>query len=453
MPQGRYYFTTRDLFMMAALAALGGITSTYINAFGDLVQSAVGFAGTTQWAAGLHVLWLVLAVGFVGKPGAGTVTGILKGAVELLTGNTHGLLVVLVDIMAGVLVDLGFLPFKKKQSLPPYLLAGGLGAASNVFVFQLFASLPADILAYGAILIVGLVAFLSGVLFAGILGFILLNALRKAGVVKNQEPANIQRSTVISFVIVALVLVVSLGFYLRMTLKGPAIVSISGAVERPYQFPTENGDIQPIEAEATLREVQMRYKGFPLSEIIYSAEPAPGAQLILLRASDDYAFFITMEELQTNNSLLLTASGDKDKASYDVVGPQNSKAWVRNISEIVVIALPTLEIKGSLNAPEDYDPSAWQFEMDSTVLDVGYGPNKYQGAPLSSVLEKMEVLTGANTVMIANDETQVELPLSQVLADNEIRIFSIMSGDQMSFALARMNGEVILSNLTAIEVR
>jgi len=147
MVHRRAYFTTRDLLMMAALAALGGVTSTYVNAVGDLVQSAVGMAGTSQWAAGLHVMWLTLAVGLTGKQGAGTVTGLLKGGVELLTGNTHGLLVVLVDIVAGLLVDLGFLPFRNKDSVLAYCLAGGLASASNVLVFQLFASLPADVLA------------------------------------------------------------------------------------------------------------------------------------------------------------------------------------------------------------------------------------------------------------------------------------------------------------------
>ena len=51
------------------------------------------------------------------SPGAGTVTGLLKGGVELLTGNTHGLLVVLVDVVAGLLVDLGFLFFQLGDNL------------------------------------------------------------------------------------------------------------------------------------------------------------------------------------------------------------------------------------------------------------------------------------------------------------------------------------------------
>jgi len=45
MTNKKYYFTTRDLLLIASLAALGGITSAYINAIGDLVQSALGFSG------------------------------------------------------------------------------------------------------------------------------------------------------------------------------------------------------------------------------------------------------------------------------------------------------------------------------------------------------------------------------------------------------------------------
>lgn len=47
----------------------------------------------------------------------------------------------------GILVDVGFLPFRDKERLAAYAFAGGLASASNVFVFQLFASPPADVLA------------------------------------------------------------------------------------------------------------------------------------------------------------------------------------------------------------------------------------------------------------------------------------------------------------------
>ncbi len=75
-----FYFSTRDLLIMTVLAALGGVASTYINTISDAVQAAIGFAGGSQWAAGLHVIWIVLSVGILRKPGTGTITGIIKGA-------------------------------------------------------------------------------------------------------------------------------------------------------------------------------------------------------------------------------------------------------------------------------------------------------------------------------------------------------------------------------------
>ncbi len=453
MSQRRYYFTLRDLLMMAALAALGGVVSTYVNAVGDLFQSILGFAGTTQWAAGLHVLWLTLAVGLTGKQGAGTVTGILKGVVELLSGNTHGLLVVLVDIVAGLLVDLGFLPFRNKDSLPAYALAGGLASASNVFVFQLFASLPADVLAYGAMLLVGGVAFASGVLFAGLLGRVLLNALRRAGVVKDRAPVSMGRPVYPIFLASAAVLTLALGVYLRQALRGPATIRVGGAVQAPYDYPLEHGDIPLITAEATLRDVTSRYTGVPVRELVDRTQPQPNASLLLIRASDGYAFFVSMDEVRENESLLLAPQGKGDDASYNIVGPLNSKAWVRGVEEMAVIGTATLEVSGVLEHPSPYDPGDWQFEMDSTSLDVGEGPKKYQGTPLGQMLQAMSPRPEATTVLLYTDGEPVSMPIADVLGDDDLRIFTIIGGTDVSFAVARMDGEVILAKITRIEVR
>jgi energy-coupling factor transport system substrate-specific component len=461
MSQRRYYFTIRDLLMMAALAALGGVVSTYVNAIGDFFQSILGFAGTTQWAAGLHVLWLTLAVGLTGKQGAGTVTGILKGVVELLSGNTHGLLVVLVDIVAGLLVDLGFLPFRNKDSLPAYALAGGLASASNVFVFQLFASLPADVLAYGAMLLVGGVAFVSGVLFAGLLGRVLLNTLRRAGVVKDRPPLPMSRPVYPIFLASVAVLTLALGVYLRQALRGPATIHIGGAVQVPYDYPLEHGDIPLITAEATLRNVTTRYTGVPVRELVDRAQPQPNASLLLIQASDGYAFFVSMDEVRENESLLLAPQGKGEDASYNIVGPRNSKAWVRGVAEMSVVGSATLEVTGALEHPSPYDPDDWQFEMDSTSLvlspveglDVWEGPRKYQGAPLGQVLQTMNPRPEATTVVLHAGGESTSLPLENVLEDDNLRIFTIIGGTDVSFAVARMDGEVILSRITRVEVR
>jgi len=457
MKDSRYYFSTRDLLMLAALAALGGVTSTYVNAIGDFIQSIVGVAGTTQWAAGLHVLWLVLAVGLTRKAGSGTVAGILKGAVELLTGNSHGLLVLLVDIIAGILVDVGFLPFRKKDSTPAYCLAGGLAAASNVFVFQLFASLPADIIAYGALVIVGLVAFGSGVLFAGLLGRVLVNALRRAGVVKDSTTLEKTPKLYPAFLVVAILLTIGFTVFLRHSLAGPPTILINGAVASEYAYPDENGDIESITAEGTLRDTTTRYEGIPIRELVERAGPQSTASLVLIKASDGYAFFIDMDEVETSESLLLAPQGKGEDATYNVVGAENSKAWIRSVAEITVVAPSAVDVAGKVDSPGPYDQNAWQYEMDATRLDVGQGVRKYQGAPLGMVLDSFGLQTDATTVAIAGRDTSgaemiERLPLAEITANDDIRIFSIVGDDAITFAVATLDSQVIVPDVTRIDV-
>ena len=453
MGQRRTYFSTRDLLMMAALAALGGVVSTYVNAIGDLFQSVFGFAGTTQWAAGLHVLWLTLAVGLTRRQGAGTLTGILKGGVELLTGNTHGLLVVLIDIVAGLLVDLGFLPFRRRDSLAAYCLAGGLASASNVFVFQLFAAVPADTLAYWAMLLVVGVAFLSGVLFAGMLGRGLLNALRRAGVVKDAPPVTMGGRVYPIFLLAAALLTLALTVYLRGALRGPAAIHIGGAVDVPYDYPTEHGDLGVTTAEGTLREVTAKYEGIPVRDLLDRAQPQPGASLLLIRATDGYAFFVGLDEVRDNDALLLSPQGEGDEASYNIVGAMNSKAWVRGVGEMVVVGAATLEISGALDTPAPYDPDDWQFEMDSTRLHLGDEPRKLQGVPLGKVLAAMKPQAGAETVVVHTGTEPLSLPLVEVSADDDLRLFTVIGEADVSFALARMEGDVLAARVTRIEVK
>ncbi|HSQ27628.1 MAG TPA: ECF transporter S component [Anaerolineales bacterium] len=449
----QYYFTTRDLLIMAALASLGGIAGTYINALGDVFQSVLGFAGTTQWAAGLHVLWLILAAGLVKKPGTATITGILKGVVELLTGNTHGLLVLLVDVVAGVMVDLCLLPFGKKLNIWIYAFAGGLAAASNVFVFQLFASLPADMLAYGGLLLVGLVAFISGVIFAGILGWTLMNTLQQAGVIKQVQVHETPRRGVAIFLAGAVLITVLLAVFLRGALQGPETVSIGGAVQTPYDFPQEHGDIEEIVAEGTLRGATTRYKGFSVKEIVDSAGPISDQGWILIQGSDGYSFFITMDELNGNESLLLSPQSEGGGNSYNLVGANNSKAWVRGVQAILFISPPEIDITGMIDNPGVFDPNEWQFDMDSTTLTIDEITGKYQGAAIGPILSSMGLQAEAREVVLVGDQNSISLELSSILNDQDIRIFTIIIGENVSYAVARMDGQLILSDLQQIEIR
>ncbi len=440
--------------MMAAMAALGGIASTYINFIGDFFQSVLGFAGTTQWAAGFHILWLILAVGLTKKQGAGTITGILKGGVEFFSGNTHGLLVVLVDIVAGVLVDLGLLPFKKRDHWLAYALAGGLASASNVFVFQLFAAVPADVFTYGVIGLIALVAFISGVVFAGLLGAVLINTLRQSGVVKDQEVQPLDRRVRWAFFTSAVLLAGGMFGYLKLVKSGPGAVAVTGAVSSPYQFSAADATITETTREVKTGGMTVSYRGFPLQDILQKADPEPGYKWVLLRASDGYTFFVTSDDVKENSSLLLQAQGQGKDVVYNVVGPQSKKAWVNGVVEITLINPPRLELVTPGEPPRGFEVDAWVSEMDSTNLDVGYGTNKYQGVPLRLLFKSaIEVQDVSEVILAGKDSEQITLPVEKVREDKGIRLFVVLEDSSVSYAVAHMRGEVYAIDVRHIKLR
>jgi energy-coupling factor transport system substrate-specific component len=178
-----YRFTTRDLMTLSTLASMGAVMSVGVGQIGAALRAAVGMPGFTQVLAGLHVLWLVLAAILVPRLGSATAAGTIKGAVELLLGSPHGLMVLIVSIVAGLLIDLvlGICPQRAKMA--GLILGAALAAGSNVIVFQLMVRLPAHSIVVTALLGFTLMAMISGAVAGGGLALVLIQPLRRAGVV------------------------------------------------------------------------------------------------------------------------------------------------------------------------------------------------------------------------------------------------------------------------------
>lgn len=447
-----FYFSTRDLLIMAVLAALGGVTSTYINAVGNAVHAALGFPGATQWAAGLHTIWIVLAMGILRKTGAGTVMGITKGAVELMSGNTHGVIILLINLVAGLLVDFGFLIFRNKRSIATYIFAGGLSAGSNVIIFQLFATLPANILAMSAIFLLTLVATISGIIFSGFAPFFLVNALIKANVVKIPEKVTRSRKIGWSIISGVFILAILLTLYLHTTLRGSPTIKISGAVENPYEFPGQTFTSQQVTREMLNRGIQTAYTGYPLRELVEYAQPLPGADNLLIEASDGYAFLISFDELKSNPNLLAVKQGQGQNASFDIVGPESSKAWVRNIIEMTVSISQGLTIQTTSGETFTFKPDDWLSEMDSTQVALPDGSQKLQGVPLWKVIAAINTNDKQPIIHAESDQEIRSFPWYAINQDDSLRIFTVIRDECLVYALGNMSGEVYLYPLTGIEV-
>ena len=447
----RYYFTTRDLLIMAVLAGLGGVASTAINALGDVMQAALGFAGTTQWAAGLHVTLLLLVVGLTNKGGAATVAGLLKGGVELLSGNTHGIIVLLIAFVAGLLIDLALAPFRRKDSRWAYMLAGGLASASNVLVFQLFASAPEDVLAF----IWGFagLAFLSGALLGGLLAYALLMLLRRSGLARERPLTIMRRWHYPAFLAACVVLAVGGGMYFANALAGPPTVSVTGDCIAPYEYSIADAPLPPVSLELELQGMKRRVSGVPLREIIARAQPKPSASAVLVSASDGYSFFITRREVEENDNLLLAHRGEKKDTRYEIVGAVNSKAWVRNVVEIRLVPRSLVQVRGKVERPFPYNPDDWQLEMDNGRFDFGDGEKKYQGTSIRDVLAKWQPTSEATTVtFVQRTGESVKLTLDEIEADASLRIWNVNTADGIRFAVARTDGEIYIRDVVTIIV-
>lgn len=179
----RFYFRTRDVFVITTLACLGAAMSIALAHIGAALRAGIGFPGAMQALAGLHVLWLVLAALMVPQRGSASAAGLMKGAVELLLGSPHGLFVLLLGAVAGLLLDLVLWVVPKRLLTTGIVAGAALATCSNVVLFQLFVRLPRDSVVVLALVFFTAVAAVSGAVFGGLLSLALVGSLRRAGVV------------------------------------------------------------------------------------------------------------------------------------------------------------------------------------------------------------------------------------------------------------------------------
>jgi ABC-type thiamin/hydroxymethylpyrimidine transport system permease subunit len=169
------WFTSGDLSLIIILSSLGGVASVPIGYMGNFLNTIPGIPfGSPQVLSGLHTLWIVLAAVLVKKTGSGTMTGVLKGLVELFLGSFHSIFVLPISLIQGILVDIIFTVFRHNNSIAMYL-SSGLSSASNVLVLQLLVLPPLPI---AILLFMYLISFFSGLFFAAYLGKKVLEIVR-----------------------------------------------------------------------------------------------------------------------------------------------------------------------------------------------------------------------------------------------------------------------------------
>ena len=329
--------------LIALLSAVGGVLSTYIGYLGNLINRLFGVPfGAGQLVAGVHVLWPLLARAIIRKFGSGTMTGLIKGLVEFLSGGTHGIVIVLVSVIEGLFIDVG-MSMSARRSLGVMMLSGAVASATNVFVFQAiyFANIPLVVLLGMA----GL-AFASGAFFGGYLAWDLHGLLRASNLVRSdlRTPPHTKKIAWRRHGITLLVVLVGLAgaasYYVQVydPFAAPDAVSIEGSVASPYVYRPSgwDGDIVTITAElrgSTLTIPAREYTGALLSEIIRHAVPEDTSTMLRVIASDGYEIELEWDAVLLDEELLLIL---EDGSLRLVAGAYDGAYWVQQVRRIVI---------------------------------------------------------------------------------------------------------------------
>lgn len=337
--------------------------STYVKYVANIINWAFGVPfGAAQLVAGLHVFWLVLCFGLIRKLGTGTIAGILKGVIELFTGNPHGITVVLISGVEGVFLDLGMASFRKKHAIYSYGISAGFAAAAEVFVFYplFFPSLPLWFM-----FATSLIAFGSGFVFGGFFGTGTLELLHESKVARipdwkpkvvynhNPQPLSAPKKTerrrikllrnpfyIASFLFILFFAIGGMAYFLTVPslFQDTTTCTVEGAVENPYTYNPEDFKDESLTIRAQLRgqvtfESEKDYTGVPLHIIVNHSKPNEHISKIEIIASDLYNTTFDWAKVQEDNELILIKENDSLRliaANYD------GAYWVRNVVRIVV---------------------------------------------------------------------------------------------------------------------
>jgi len=354
----KYYFSTKDLVTVALLSALGGILSAYIGYLGNMVNHIFGVPfGAGQFMAGLHVLWIMLALGITKKKGVGTVTGVLKGVIELFMGSTHGVVIVVVSAVQGLLADVFLFSDKAKaeRAVVPFAIAAGISSAANVIVFQLFffSGVPLILIAMLCML-----AGASGIIFGAGLAIEMIESLEQAGVTSSAKKRLVdipesegdtyhdrraKRRKRLAALVVTTVFLASFTvgavyyFTFEFTISGDT-VSIEGMVDNPYDFRYDDFDDSEVTVNAELTGsityvAARNYTGIPVGDILGEAGPLPDATIVRVYGSDGYYASFDLDEVLTDETLILMIQD----GNYRLVAAAYEGAyWVEDVVRIQV---------------------------------------------------------------------------------------------------------------------
>lgn len=165
-------FSVLELVAIAVVSALGVATKPIVVPLVHIITGPLFIPGGAI-AGGFYMLWIVLGIGIVKRPGTGTLIGIIQGLLVIVTGamGTHGIMSIVSYTLPGLAADLVFILAGSKRFNILHFMAGCMAAnVTGTFISNaMFFRLPFETL----------LLLLSGAALSGALGGVLAwNMLR-----------------------------------------------------------------------------------------------------------------------------------------------------------------------------------------------------------------------------------------------------------------------------------
>ena len=176
-------WSTRDIVVTAVIAVAFGVVFWAWDTVWNVAAPLFGAVKPLEYViSGVWLMPAVIAALVVRKPGAALFAELVAAIVSAMLGNVWGMDVVLSGFVQGTGAELVFaFTLYRSFGLPIALIAGGLAGVGEA-LHDLPVYYPSNGIEFQAA--VALLEVVSGVLIAGLGGWLLVRALRRAGVLE-----------------------------------------------------------------------------------------------------------------------------------------------------------------------------------------------------------------------------------------------------------------------------
>lgn len=173
-------WTLRETLIVAVLGAVFGVLYLgWVQVW--LILQAVFGAVTMDVVMGFWFINSIIAAAIIRKPGVALLSNMLAAAVQIMLGSPAGLLLLVTGFVQGAGAELVFAATRYRRWTLPVLMAAGVGAATASFAWT-WVRFDYGSLEPGLLMVMYILRCSSGALLGGLLGYGVVQALYRTGV-------------------------------------------------------------------------------------------------------------------------------------------------------------------------------------------------------------------------------------------------------------------------------